>query len=88
LRAVRSWWRRARAKNEIHAVLVRRLKAARQPATCSASRAANAGGLQLPVEERDTVDAGVRHIAFLDGELAQVERVIALHALDWPTCGG
>ena len=37
--------------------------------------------LELPVEERETVDAGLRQIAFLDGEIAEVERVIALQAM-------
>jgi transposase len=36
------------------------------------------------VEERETVEACLRHIAFLDAEIAEVERVIALDALDWP----
>lgn len=36
---------------------------------------------QLPVEERETVDAGVRQIDFLDTEIAEVERLIALVAL-------
>jgi transposase len=76
---------RTRAKNEIHAVLVRRLKG-RPPASdlFGVKGRQWLAGLELPVEERETVDAGVRHIGFLDGELAEVERVIALHALDWP----
>jgi len=28
------------------------------------------GGLELPLEERESVDAGLRHIAFLDREIA------------------
>ena len=43
--------------------------------------------LELPAEERETVDAGLRHIAFLDGEIAEVERVIALQAMQWPEIG-
>ena len=30
--------------------------------------------LELPVEERETVDAALRQIDFLDAEIAQVER--------------
>src|SRR5918998_965566 len=41
-------------------------------------------GLQLPVEERESVDAGIRHIEFLDAEIAAVERLIAQQALNWP----
>ncbi len=39
---------------------------------------------RLPVEERETVDAGLRQIGFLDAEIAEVERLIALDALAWP----
>src|SRR5262249_53572884 len=41
-------------------------------------------GLRLPPEERESVDAGVRHIEFLDSEIAAVERLIAKQALSWP----
>ena len=40
--------------------------------------------LELPVEERESVDAGMRQIAFLDTEIAAVERLIAQQALAWP----
>jgi hypothetical protein len=36
-----------------------------------------ARGLELPVEERESVDAGIRHVEFLDAEIAAVERLIA-----------
>jgi transposase len=58
---------RSRAKNEIAAVLARRL-----------------AEVQLPVEERESVDAGLRQIAFLDGEIKAVEKLIAQQALAWP----
>jgi transposase len=76
---------RARVKNEVHAVLMRRLKG-RPPASDLFAIKGRAwlAGLELPVEERETVDAGLRHISFLDAEIAEVERVIALDALDWP----
>jgi transposase len=78
-------WARTRSKNEIHAVLARRLQA-KPP--CSdlfgVKGRAWLDGLALPIEERESVDAGIRHIAFLDSEIAAVDRVIARQALDWP----
>ena len=41
-------------------------------------------GLELPLEERESVDAGIRDIEFLDYEIAEVERLIAKQALAWP----
>jgi transposase len=79
---------RSRAKNEVHAVLVRCLKG-RPPASdlFGVKGRAWLRELELPAEERETVDAGLRHIAFLDGEIAEVERVIALQAMQWPEIG-
>ena len=39
---------------------------------------------QLPVCERETVDAGLRQVDFLDTEIAAVEQLIAADALSWP----
>jgi transposase len=76
---------RSRAKNEIHAVLQRRLQG-RPP--CSDLFGVKGrqwlAGLELPLEERGSVDAGIRHVEFLDAEIAAVERLIAQQALDWP----
>jgi transposase len=76
---------RSRAKNEIHAVLQRRLQG-KPP--CSDLFGVKGrrwlAGLQLPVEERESVDAGIRHIELLDAEIAAVERLIAQQALEWP----
>jgi transposase len=76
---------RSRAKNEIHAVLQRRLQG-KPP--CSdlfgVKGRAWLAGLELPPEERESVDAGIRHIEFLDSEIAAVERLIAKQALSWP----
>jgi transposase len=41
-------------------------------------------GLELPVEERESVDAGLRQIAFMDTEIAAVDRLVARQALAWP----
>jgi transposase len=76
---------RTAAKNEIHAVLQRRLQG-KPP--CSDLFGVKGrqwlAGLELPPEERESVDAGVRHIEFLDSEIARVEKLIAQQALSWP----
>jgi transposase len=76
---------RSRAKNEIQAVLQRRLQG-RPP--CSDLFGVKGrewlAALELPLEERESVDAGVRHIGFLDTEIAAAERLIAQQALSWP----
>ena len=76
---------RTRAKNEIQAVLQRRLQG-RPP--CSDLFGVKGrrwlATLELPLEERESVDAGIRHVDFLDSEVAAVERLIAQQALDWP----
>ena len=76
---------RTRAKNEIHAVLQRRLQG-KPP--CSDLFGVTGrqwlATLELPVEERESVDAGLRQIEFLDSEIAAVERLIARQALNWP----
>jgi transposase len=76
---------RTRSKNEIHACLQRRL-AAKPP--CSDLFGVKGrewlAGVELPAEERESVDAAMRHIEFLDAEIAQVEKLIAQQALSWP----
>jgi transposase len=76
---------RTRAKNEIQAVLARRLQ---DKPPCSDLFGVTGrqwlAGLQLPVEERESVDAGLRQIAFIDIEIAAVDRLIAQQALAWP----
>jgi transposase len=78
-------WSRTRAKNEIHAVLQRRLQG-KPP--CSDLFGVKGrqwlAGLELPSEERESVDAGIRHVEFLDAEIAAVERLVAQQALSWP----
>jgi transposase len=76
---------RSRAKNEIHAVLQRRLQGKPPCADLFGNKGrAWLAGLELPLEERESVDAGIRHIDFLNGEVAAVERLMAQHALNWP----
>ena len=73
---------RSRSKNEVHAVLMRRLKG-RPPV----SDLFGVGGrrwlrqLELPVEECETVEGCMRHVEFLDAEIAEVERLIARQML-------
>jgi transposase len=73
---------RTRAKNEIHGALIRRLIA--KPEVSDLFGVAGRRwleGLELPAEERETVDGCMRRIEFLEGEIAEVERVIAREAL-------
>ena len=76
---------RTRVKNEIHAVLQRRLQA-KPP--CSDLFGVKGrqwlAGLELPLEERESVDAGIRQVEFLDAETTAVEKLIAQQALSWP----
>jgi transposase len=76
---------RSRCKNEVHAVLMRRLKG-RCPFTDMFGKAGRQwlGTLELPVEEQETVEAAVRQIEFLDKEIAEVDRLIARHTLASP----
>jgi len=76
---------RTRAKNEIHAVLHRRLMGKPPCADLFGVKGrAWLAGLELPMEERESVDAGMRHVEFLDSEIAAVARLIAQQALSWP----
>ena len=74
-----------KAKNEVHASLQRRLQA-KPP--CSDLFGVKGrkwlARLMLPAEERESVDAAMRHVEFLDAEIAAVERLIAQQALSWP----
>src|SRR3954468_387234 len=76
---------RTRAKNEIHAVLQRRLQGKPPCADLFGIKGRHwLAELELPLEERESVEAGLRQIDFLDGEVAAVERLIAQQALEWP----
>jgi transposase len=75
----------SRVKNEIHAVLMRCL-ADRTPAAdlFGVKGRAWLADQQLPACERETVDAGLRQVDFLDTEITQVDQLIAADALSWP----
>jgi transposase len=73
---------RTRAKNEIHAALMRRLIAKPKVSDLFGREGRRwLEELELPAEERETVDSCLRQIDFLDSELAQADRVIAEGAL-------
>jgi transposase len=76
---------RTRAKNEVHGALIRRLV----PKPRVSDLFGLAGRrwlerLELPAEERETVDSALRQIDFLERELREAERVIAKDALSSP----
>jgi transposase len=76
---------RTRAKNEVHGALIRRLIA--KPRVSDLFGIAGRrwlAELELPFEERETVDGALRQIDFLEEELAEVDRVIAKDALCSP----
>jgi transposase len=76
---------RTRATNECHAALVRRL--IKKPAVSDLFGLAGREWLrdvELPIEERETVDGCLRQIDFLDQEIAEVEQQVARDALVSP----
>ena len=76
---------RTKAKNEIHAALMRRLIA--KPAVSDLFGLEGRrwlAELELPADERETVDGCMRQIEFCEQEIAAVERVIAADALRSP----
>lgn len=76
---------RTRVKNEIHAVLARCLLG-RPPVSDLFGKEGRAwlAEQELPEEEAQTVDSCLRHIDFLNGEVADLDRRIAQQALQLP----
>ncbi|MGH2450999.1 MAG: IS110 family transposase [Candidatus Limnocylindria bacterium] len=76
---------RTRAKNEAHGVLARNL-CERAPVTDCFGKGGRRwlAALELPVDERLTLDGCLRQIDFLDVEVAAIDREIAKQALAWP----
>lgn len=76
---------RSRAKNQIHAVLMRQLIGRPPHSDLFGVKGREwLSELELAGEERESVDAAMRQIEFLDSEIAQVERLIACDALSSP----
>jgi transposase len=76
---------RTRAKNEIHAVLIRRLEGRPPVSDLFGVKGRRwLRELELPVEEAETLESALRHVDFLDQEIAAVERLIAREALRSP----
>jgi transposase len=78
---------RARVKNEVHATLMRRLQ--ERPPCWDLFGVKGRKWLQtlardLPVDEAETIQAALRHVAFLDREIAEVEQLIAKQLMGWP----
>jgi transposase len=76
---------RTRAKNEVHGALIGRL--VEKPKVSDLFGLAGRRWLkklELPDEERETIDASLRQIDFLGQEIAEVERAIATDALASP----
>jgi transposase len=74
---------RTREKNQIHAALMRNL--AERPSMSDLFGVAGRRWLaqqELPLDERQAVDAGLRLIDLFDAEIALVERAIARQALE------
>jgi transposase len=72
---------RTRSKNEIHAVLIRNLKG-KPPMSDLFGKSGRQWltELDLPSDERDAVNAGLRQVDFLTGEIAALDRAIAIDA--------
>jgi transposase len=73
---------RTREKNQVHAVLMRNLKA-RPPMSdvFGVKGRAWLAAQDLPEDEREMIAACLRHLDFLDGEVAALDRVIAQRVL-------
>jgi transposase len=76
---------KSRAKNEIHAALMRRLipKPAFSDLFGKAGRAWLAE-LELPAAERETVDSAMRQIVCCESEIAAIEKVVCVEGLASP----
>ena len=78
---------RSRAKNEVHAVLMRTLQG-KPPCSDVFGKKGRQWLLhleqRLAVEEAETLGSALRQIDFLESEIAEVERLIAKQILNWP----
>src|SRR6266542_3854302 len=69
---------RTREKNQVHAILIRNLKG-RSPAAdlFGVAGRRRLAAQQLPIDEREMVEACLRGIDFLDAEVAAIDRALA-----------
>jgi transposase len=78
---------RARAKNEVHAVLMRTLQG-KPPCSdifgVKGRRWIEHLQHRLPVEEAETLESSLRQVEFLRSEIEQVERLVAKQMAAWP----
>lgn len=73
---------KAKAKNEIHAALMRRLIAKPKVSDLFGKAGRSwLAGLELPAAERETVDSSLRQLDFCEAEIAQIEKLVAAEAL-------
>ena len=76
-------WARSRAKNQVHAVLMRQLVGRPPVADLFGVKCRRwLSELQLAPEESETVSAAMRQIEFFEKEIAEVEQLIALAAME------
>jgi transposase len=68
---------RTKAKNQIHATLIRNLKRAPVSDLFGVRGLAWLAEQELLADERETIDAGLRHIGFLDREIGELETQLA-----------
>lgn len=76
---------RTKAKNQVHAALIRNL-IGRPPASDLFGRRGRAwlAGIDLPADEREGVEASLRVIDFLDAEVARLDAILAAAVLASP----
>ena len=73
---------RTRAKNQVHATLIRNLKGKPPVSDLFGVRGRRwLAGQDLPADEQETITACLRQIEFLDGEIALIERTLAEQVL-------
>jgi hypothetical protein len=76
---------RTRAKNQVHATLIRNLKGKPPVSDLFGARGRQwLAAQELPADEQETVAACLRQIEFLDREIALLERALAEQALASP----
>jgi transposase len=76
---------RTRAKNEVHAALLRCLKGKPPMSDLFGVKGRQwLSDQEFPVAEQESVEVALRQVDFLDAEIAQVGQLIAAEALSWP----